>query len=107
MPKEVRFDIYCKYCKLSHKSASDEPCNKCLGKPDNDGTQMPIAFKRGKALVNYLIDGETLSDRYTRDPLKSRNWKEQIPTDNELKLYFEKRKASKHSDDVDWFEKEV
>lgn len=99
MAKEVRFDIYCKYCEFTGLSASNDPCNKCLGKPDNEGTKVPVLFKKAKPLVNYLIDGETLPDRYTRDPGKSRNWKAQIPTEAELKAHFELKNE-------DWFEKE-
>ena len=98
MPKEVRFDIYCKKCVHSNKSASNEPCNECLGKPDNEGTQTPVNFKKAHALINYLLPDPNVTC-YTRDHLKSANWIEREPTDAELKQYFELKEG-------DWFEKE-
>lgn len=90
MPKEVRFDIYCKKCEYWTTSASNDPCNECLGKPDNNGTNTPINFKQVKSVINYLLPDPNVTC-YTRDRLKSANWVDREPTDAELKKYFEKR----------------
>lgn len=88
--KEVRFDIYCKSCEFWSTSASNDPCNDCLGEPSNEGSQIPKYFKKKSRFVNYLMpDPNVLS--YTRDHLKSANWVDREPTDAELKKYFEKR----------------
>lgn len=96
MPKEVRYDIYCKRCVHANKSASNEPCDSCLGKPDNDGTQTPVNFKKAKALINYLLPDPNVVC-YTRDHLKSANWIDREPTDAELKQYFTVKEG-------DWYE---
>ena len=46
MQKEVRFDIYCKSCQFYHASASNDPCNECLGKPDNGDSHVPVQIGR-------------------------------------------------------------
>jgi len=43
--KEVRFDKYCKRCKYSKKSGSDEPCNTCMDTFAREGTIVPLKFK--------------------------------------------------------------
>ena len=60
-----------------------------------------MLFKKVKPLINYLIDGETLPDRWTRDHANSRNWKNGLPDDKDLKKYFKV-----NSKDGDWYEKE-
>lgn len=90
MQKEVRFDIYCKECQFFNKSASNEPCNECLGMPDNGDSHVPVNFKKAKAFVNFLLPDPNVVC-YTRDHLQSANWVDREPTDAELKKYFEKR----------------
>jgi len=99
MAKEVRYDIYCKKCEFYSKSASCEPCNTCLGTPDNEGSHTPVKFKKAKALINYLLPDPNVTC-YTRDHLQSANWINNEPSDADLKQYFEMK-------DGDWFEKEV
>lgn len=102
MTKEVRYDIYCKHCEFWSASASNDPCNECLGMPSNGDSHVPVNFHKAKPLINYLnVDPNVLG--YTRDQAKSKNWAEELvpPTDNELKLYFELK------DDGDYWEKEI
>ena len=101
MAKEVRYDIYCKYCEHFIKSPSDDPCNGCLGKPDNEGSHVPVYFKKIKPLINYLnVDPNVVG--YTRDPDKSKNWSSAaIPSEADLKAKFKINEK-----DGDWYEKE-
>lgn len=105
MTKEVRYDLYCKYCEFMTKSASDDPCNECLGTPSNGDSHVPVNFKKGKPLINYLLPDVNLPNGmkgYTRDWAVSMNWCiAGIPTDTELKEYFELR------EDGDYWEKEI
>ena len=87
---EVRFDIYCKKCEFYSTSASNDPCNDCLGHPYNEDSHTPVRFKQVKSIINYLLP-DPVVDCYTRDPLRSANWVDREPTDAELKKYFEKR----------------
>lgn len=87
MTKEVRFDIYCKECKHYTKSATDDPCNHCLGNPSNEDSHVPVDFKQVKALINYLTPDPNVTN-YTRDRMKSKNWVDAEPTDLDLKKYF-------------------
>ena len=100
MEKEVRFDIYCKECKFTNTSASNDPCNECLGKPSNGDSHVPVNFKQAKALINYLLPDPNVTC-YTRDRLKSANWVDQEPGDADLKQYFKKDEKG------DWYEKEI
>lgn len=97
MAKEVRFDIYCSKCEFTNTSASNSPCNECLGKPDNEGSHVPVNFKQAKSLINYLLPDPNVVC-YTRDRLNSKNWVDKEPDDADLKLYFKK-------DGEDWYEK--
>ena len=97
--KEVRFDIYCKKCKFANTSASNNPCNECLGHPSNEGSHVPVNFNQAYSLINYLLPDPNVKC-YTRDHLQSANWVDREPSDTDLKLYFEKVGG-------DWFEKEV
>ena len=98
MQKEVRFDIYCKSCQFYHASASNDPCNECLGKPDNGDSHVPVLFKKAGALINFLLPDPVVTC-YTRDPLQSANWREHLPSDADLKQYFKK------DENGDWWEK--
>ena len=100
MQKEVRFDIYCKECKFQNTSASNDPCNECLGNPSNGDSHVPVLFKKAKSLINYLLPDPNVVC-YTRDPLQSANWRDQLPSDADLKQYFKKDEKG------DWWEKEV
>ena len=101
MNKEVRYDLYCKSCEYSHLAASDDPCNECLGTPSNEDSKKPINFKKARALINYFLpDTNLVHPGYTRDWMVSMNWSTGIPTDAELKKYFELK-------DGDWWEKEA
>lgn len=90
MTKEVRFDIYCRACEFWSTSASNDPCNECLGEPSNEGSHVPKYFKQAKRFINYLLPDPVVT-AYTRDHLRSANWIEREPTEAELKKYFEKR----------------
>lgn len=48
MPKEVRFDIWCPKCKYEDTVETDDPCNECLAKSDNEDSTKPIFFKDNK-----------------------------------------------------------
>ena len=101
MNKEVRYDLYCKYCEFANQAAGDDPCNECLGTPSNEDSKVPVNFKKKKPLINYFLPDTNLPHPgYTRDWSVSMNWYSGIPTDTELKKYFELR------DDGDWWEKE-
>ena len=89
--KEVRFDIYCRKCEFWSTSASNDPCNDCLGDPSNEGSHVPKYFKQKKAIINYLTPDYQIVVSYTRDHVRSANWMDREPTDAELKKYFEKR----------------
>lgn len=97
LKKEVRYDIYCKRCQFSNTSASNDPCNECLGEPCNEGSNIPLKFKQAKSFINYLLPDPVVTC-YTRDPLKSANWVDREPTDAELRLYFKKDEKG------DWWE---
>ena len=97
MIKEVRFDIYCKKCENWTKSASNDPCNECLGTPSNDDTHKPAFFKQAKALINFLLPDPN-AVCYTRDRLQSKNWVDTEPSDADLKQYF------KQDEKGDWWE---
>ena len=102
MTKEVRYDIYCKYCEHFAMSASSDPCNECLGEPSNGDSHVPVLFHKVKPLVNFLNEDPNVVG-YTRDQAKSKNWKGiEPPTDNELRLYFEIRETN-----GDYYEKEL
>lgn len=88
--KEVRFDIYCKKCEFWNTSASNDPCNDCLGDPSNEGSHVPKYFKQKKQFINFLLP-DPVVECYTQDHLRSANWVDREPTDAELKKYFEKR----------------
>ena len=100
MDKEVRYDIYCKECKFSSKSASDDPCNTCLGTPSNGDSHVPVNFKKASALINFLLPDPNVVC-YTRDPLQSANWQHTLPSDADLKQYFKKDEKG------DWWEKPI
>ena len=97
--KEVRFDIYCKECEFANASASNDPCDECLGNPSNEGSHVPMNFKKAGSLINFLLPDPNVTC-YTRDPLQSAKWSDHLPSDADLKLYFEKDKNG------DWWEKE-
>ena len=100
MPKEVRFDLYCKSCEYSNKASDEYPCTKCLGKPDNGDSHRPIMHKKVRPYVNYFLpDTNLVHPGYTRDWRVSENWSLGEPTESELKQYFELK-------DGDWYEKE-
>ena len=100
MNKEVRYDIYCKSCEFFTCSASNDPCNECLGRPSNQDSKVPVNFKQAKAFINYLLpDTNLIHPGYTRDHLVSMNWFDSVPTEADLKKYFELR-------DGDWWEKD-
>lgn len=99
MTKEVRFDIYCKQCEYWATSASNDPCNDCLGDPCNEGSHVPSKFKKAKAFINFLLPDPNVVC-YTRDHLQSKNWVHNEPGDADLKQYFKK------DDNGDWWEKE-
>ena len=99
--KEVRYDIYCKKCEYWESSASNDPCNECLGTPSNGDSHVPVNFRKAKPLINFLNEDPNVVG-YTRDQAKSANWAgEYPPNDNELRLYFELR------EDGDYWEKEI
>lgn len=100
MTKEVRFDIYCKHCEYMHEAASDDPCSSCLGTPSNGDSHIPINFHKIKPLINYLNEDPNIVG-YTRDPDKSKNWTNGIPSPADLKQYF------KLGDDGDYWETEA
>lgn len=95
MYKEARYDIYCDSCKHNDLPGFEDPCNDCLNESYSvDGSHKPIFHEKTGSYINYLEpDGVT----YTRDYRNSKEHKK--PTDEELKLYFEKR------EDGDWYEK--
>ncbi len=43
--KFVNFFEYCKRCENEKKSASDDPCNACLGVAARDNSEKPEYFK--------------------------------------------------------------
>ena len=89
MDKEVRFDVYCKSCEHYSKSATDDPCNHCLGNPSNEDSKVPVDFKKAKYFINYLTP-EPSAPTYTRERNKSVNWIYSLPTQVELQKYFTK-----------------
>lgn len=94
MDKEARFDIYCDSCKNHDVPGFEDPCNDCLNETTVEDTHIPAFHKKEGPYINYLEpDGKT----YTRDYRKRPNMSK--PTDEELKLYFEKR------DDGDYYER--
>ena len=105
MTKEVRYDLYCKCCEFSTKSASDDPCNECLGTPSNGDSHVPVNFKKAHPLINYLLPDTNLEigkRGYTRDWMVSLNWSiAGVPTGADLKQYFELR------EDGDYWEKQI
>ena len=107
--KEVRFDIYCKSCKYWATSASNDPCNDCLGHPSNGVSHVPIYYKKAGPMINYIIPASIQVIReesevpkimydYTRDRLKTERWCDKPPTDEELHKLFE------ISEDGDYYE---
>ena len=96
MDKEARFDIYCDSCEHKDIPGFEDPCNDCLYTTEVEDSHKPVFHKKNGPYINYLEpDGKT----YTRD---YRRWKTgSKPTDEELKLYFEKR------DDGDYYEKGI
>lgn len=96
MDKEARFDIYCDSCLSKSVPGFEDPCNECLYTTSVEDSHKPINHKKAGSYINYLEpDGKT----YTRDYRKSKF--QHKATEQELKLYFEKR------DDNDWYEKGV
>ena len=94
--REARFDIYCNSCKYRDLPGFEDPCDECLNTPGVEDTRRPFHHKKDGSYINYLEpDGKT----YTRDYLHSRF--KHKPTDEELKLYFEKQS------DGDWYEKSI
>lgn len=94
MDKEARFDIYCDSCKHKDVPGFEEPCNECLYTTEVGDSHRPYHHMKDSFYINYLEpDGKS----YTRDYQKWR--KHAKPTDEELKLYFEKR------DDGDYYER--
>ena len=98
MNKEVRFDIYCSYCKHASRAAAEDPCNSCLGNPSNEGSHKPQFFDKEYPMVNYLKPDPNVPC-YTVDRLASANWKDHQPNAIELKTYFEKKEND------DWWER--
>lgn len=94
MDKEARFDIYCDSCKHHDTPGFEDPCNDCLNETSVEDSHVPMYHKKEGYYINYL---EPDNVTYTRD---YRKWQTHSkPTDEELKLYFEKR------DDGDYYEK--
>lgn len=98
--KEVRFDIYCKSCEYWTTSASNDPCNDCLGQPSNGDSHVPVYYKKVGPVINYIIpasiqvihqESETpkIMYDYTRDRLKTEKWADHEPTKDELHKLFE------------------
>ena len=82
--KEVRFDLFCRYCKHQTLLGSEDPCDECLNSPSNEDSMRPVNFKKEKPIINFLLpDGFS----YTPDINKS-NW-DHWPTDVELKSDFD------------------
>ena len=94
--KEVRFDIFCKYCKHRSKTSKDEPCTDCLGVPARETAHHPEYFDQGRPMVYFFQPDDK---DYTLDLRKAHNWDE-MPTESELKKYFELSNGN-------WYEKEV
>lgn len=100
MTKEVRYDIYCKSCKHWAVSASNDPCNDCLGQPSNGDSHVPVYYEKGGPVVNYIIPDsiQTIHQDdevkykvifdYTRDRLKTEKWADHEPTKEDLKKFF-------------------
>ena len=103
--KEVRFDIYCKSCEHWTTSASNDPCNDCLGQPSNGDSHVPVYYKKAGPVINYIIpasiqvisrnfesngtDTPEIVYDYTRDRLKTEKWADHEPTKDELHKLFE------------------
>ena len=43
--REVRYDIFCKYCVNYTKFSTDEPCDECLASPAVPNSRQPLYFK--------------------------------------------------------------
>lgn len=98
--KEVRYDIYCKSCEYYPRSASNDPCNECLGTPSNGDSHVPVNYKKIARIINYIIPASIqvihkeaeipdIMYDYTRDRLKTERWSDKPPTDEELHKFFE------------------
>ena len=96
--KEVRFDIYCRFCKHTECPGFVEPCDECLESMYTEDRHVPVKFEKAQAIVNYRLPDPNV-DAFTRDFRKTEKWFWHRPTDEELKKYFEKH------DDGDWYEK--
>lgn len=44
--KEVYFHEYCKTCIHKDDSGSEDPCNECLGTPENLYSHKPVNYKK-------------------------------------------------------------
>lgn len=82
--KEVRFDIYCRYCKFCWSDGIHDPCDECLGEPSNKDTHTPAYFQKEKPIINFLLPDDK---SYTRDINKAKYW-EDWPTEKGLKECF-------------------
>lgn len=43
--KEVRFDLYCRFCKYYNREERMDPCNECLESGMNQNSSKPVFFK--------------------------------------------------------------
>ena len=46
--REVRYDIFCRFCKHNEKDSIEEPCNDCLNSPTVPNSRMPYKFEGDK-----------------------------------------------------------
>lgn len=44
--KEVYFYKYCRMCKYEETDETEDPCNECLGTPNNEDSHKPISYVR-------------------------------------------------------------
>ena len=100
MAKEVRYDIYCSYCKNASRAAAEDPCDECLSNPANDGTHKPKLFDKEYPMIQYLTPDPNVAN-YTVDRFKSMYWKDHSPSVPELKAYFVKEDGEAG----DWIER--
>lgn len=43
--REVNFYKYCPLCKYSELNSTDEPCDECLGYPENMYSEKPVKYE--------------------------------------------------------------
>ena len=44
--KEVYFDEYCKSCRHSKATETEEPCSECLSEPLNWNSHKPVKYEK-------------------------------------------------------------